>query len=152
LQLQSRLAGPTLHSGFDCHFDFLLTTLCPWEGGRAIALGQFLYTVVADSTMSAIPYDCPEPEQKIQMSNAPIGNSNESVTIFPNPVIDHVVVSAPEMITHVSLFSSDSKLLYDYVPLKHEFVINTSKLESGLYLIFVETEHQTETLRFIVQK
>lgn len=61
----------------------------------------------------------------------------EVLSIFPNPVSDYMMIDSPEIISQITIFSTDGKILVSQGTVRGEEMINISDLHPGLYIVEV---------------
>ena len=74
----------------------------------------------------------------------------EEISIFPNPTTDKVLIQGfPESLTaaNCSVYSIDGKQVQ--VDVLDNKTLNVLHLESGVYLLRIDTEEGTSTVRFV---
>ncbi|SEP55884.1 S8 family serine peptidase [Neolewinella agarilytica] len=73
--------------------------------------------------------------------------------ITPNPASDYLQVTADELIEEVSLYSIDGKLLLNRTIGNVETTtLDISQLPTGVYLLSVQTEEETNTERVVIRR
>jgi hypothetical protein len=78
----------------------------------------------------------------------------KTVTVYPNPVTDYVVVkwSEFETVSHVSLYSSEGKLIQviDF-PAGNQVSLKAVEMANGMYFIKIQTDKNQYRFPFIKQ-
>lgn len=73
--------------------------------------------------------------------------SNNKIAVYPNPVSNILNIDSEEMLMNVSIFDLTGKA----VALKGSSQIDVSGLKSGIYFIRIETQKQTQIIKFVKQ-
>lgn len=76
-----------------------------------------------------------------------IDNSQSKISIFPNPAQDYLIFSNQKILDNVTVYDLNGRLIKTYQKIAKS--INVSSLEKGIYLIKIDTDEQTQTLKFI---
>jgi hypothetical protein len=134
-------------------FDY--ATMCPWEGGMSVGLAQRLYSVVADSVLSNVPYECPEPEPYILFPPVSFSNTYEGqISVYPNPTTGKITINLPG--TNGELIITQ---LQSLLPVQNNQWANMSKmsldmntLPPGVYLITAITQAEIYTAKLILTR
>ena len=71
------------------------------------------------------------------------------VKLFPNPANESISIEADNRIDNVEIYSVDGKLCWSSTPNQSEVKLNISDFKSGLYLVRIQSQDITKTLRFI---
>ncbi len=78
--------------------------------------------------------------------------NNNEVSLFPNPVKDFLQFKInSDSPINISIISLQGEILLEHRGKLHQEKVDVSKLNSGIYLIQIEIEHQTNTKIFIKQ-
>jgi hypothetical protein len=73
--------------------------------------------------------------------------------ITPNPASDYLQVTADELIEEVNLYSIDGKLLLNRtIGNVESTTLDISHLPTGVYLLSVQTEEETNTERVVIRR
>ncbi len=72
-------------------------------------------------------------------------NSNNTMTLFPNPSSSKLTVQTEEAIQSISIFNT----LGDLVTIEKTNTFSVEQLSTGIYIIHIKTEKGMNTLRFI---
>lgn len=118
-----------------------LASLCPWEGGRAQAVGQELYSGIINGMILPSRDNCPAPAPRPYSILPSQGASLEGdiFSITPNPAFDKVEISSDEVISDIVVFSSEMTAVYTSQPMQRNWTINMDKLPSGVYIVSITT-------------
>lgn len=75
-----------------------------------------------------------------------------SIEISPNPSSDYInIASLQSLILEIKIYTIAGQLVYSEVAQNQEHRINTSKFESGFYLISIETEQGIGVKKLVVE-
>lgn len=74
-----------------------------------------------------------------------ITNSNNAMTLFPNPSSSNITVQTDEEIQSISIFNA----LGDLVQTEKAKTFSIEKLSSGMYIMHAKTEKGMSTIRFV---
>ncbi len=78
------------------------------------------------------------------------GNSN-TVQLFPNPANNRVTIQSKEKIVSVCLYNHIGQKVFEQTGRKkHQLLVATTTIKSGVYLIAIETESGIATKKLIV--
>ncbi|MGV6860945.1 MAG: T9SS type A sorting domain-containing protein [Putridiphycobacter sp.] len=72
-----------------------------------------------------------------------------NLSVYPNPVVNELNVVAEEVITAISVYDMMGKLVATYSPNASNLVINTSDYAEGTYMVKVETENTSKTIKVV---
>jgi hypothetical protein len=64
--------------------------------------------------------------------------------MYPNPAIDRVTIEAQSKLKNISIFSLNGQKVYEIAMDQNRTDLNVNFLESGLYMIRIETENGTK--------
>ncbi|ASK29474.1 zinc metalloprotease [Chryseobacterium sp. T16E-39] len=79
-------------------------------------------------------------------------NSNSSVNIYPNPAKNMIVISAKENLKSYKMYDEAGRLVLSSSSLKgNKQEVNISSIQTGNYVVSVETEKQTVTKKLVKQ-
>lgn len=81
------LLGSPFSSGDSTNLS-MLAGLCPWEGGRAQAVGQELYSTIANLMVLPSMDNCPSPSPFIDIPDHQSPIESEVFSVTPNPVVE----------------------------------------------------------------
>jgi hypothetical protein len=74
-----------------------------------------------------------------------IAEQGDSYTrMYPNPAIDRVTIEAQSKLKNISIFSLNGQKVYEIAMDQNRTDLNVNFLESGLYMIRIETENGTK--------
>ncbi|HSF88470.1 MAG TPA: NosD domain-containing protein [Saprospiraceae bacterium] len=117
----------------------VLAGLCPWEGGRAQAVGQELYSTIDNLMILPSMDNCPSPRPFIAMPDHQSTYEGDVFLVTPNPVLETAEIKCDEVITGITVFNTEMKPVYTIQPMERQWSINMSKLAAGVYIISVST-------------
>jgi len=117
----------------------VLAGLCPWEGGRAQAVGQELYSTIANQMILPSLDNCPSPRPFIALPDQYDIDEDGVFSVTPNPVLDNAEIKCDEVITGITLFNAEMKPVYSIQPKERQWTVNMGKLPAGVYIISVTT-------------
>lgn len=76
--------------------------------------------------------------------------NDKSLRVYPNPVTDKIFITTNDTINEISLFSLDGKQILKQKCNALQYEMDLSTLQSGVYLIHIQTENQqTKTLKIL---
>ena len=118
-----------------------LASLCPWEGGRAQAVGQELYSGIVNGMILPSMDNCPAPAPRpFSVSHgSDITYEGNIFSVTPNPVYEMAEIRSDEIITDITVFTSEMKVVFGSRPNQRTSTINMDKLPSGVYIVSVTT-------------
>ena len=118
--------------------------LCPWEGGRALAIGQGLYAMIADSSMNSTINECTPSSPFVKP-----GQTNHVVEsqygVFPNPASTEITITNPGGIQEAFLSTLENKVVLSITPRSETFRVDISHLPVGFYFLSLVHEGAIET-------
>ena len=76
-------------------------------------------------------------------------NMKYSVKIYPNPVVEMLNIESPNKVKSVSVFDSTGKAVSSYTLNASKSQINLSKLVPGVYVVNIEMENETKSVKVI---
>jgi hypothetical protein len=129
-----------------------LSELCPWLGGRAIAVAHELYHTIDNNSIWPTSANCAVPSPFIGNPDIELPNDGELFTIAPNPAIDQVVITSESDLLEVVISNIEMQPISTYYPNKQKFSFNISDFPQGIYLITVKTNTGSKTQRLIFMK
>jgi hypothetical protein len=77
--------------------------------------------------------------------------SEDGFSAYPNPVSTDMTIVSEDNINRMKVYSITGKLLVDRKVDNTQTVLDVSSLESGIYMISIETEEEVMTKKFIKQ-
>jgi len=132
------LLGDPFGTGDSTDLAFL-AGLCPWEGGRAQAVGQELYATINNLMILPSMDNCPSPQPFIDMPDHQTTYEGEVFSVSPNPVLETAEIKCDEVITQLTVFNAEMKPVYSIQPMQRQWSVNMHKLPAGVYIISVTT-------------
>ncbi len=131
-----------------------LATLCPFEGGRAVVVGQELHSLYFDSLAFIDPEYCIESQPFSVKPDFPDILTEEipDIVAYPNPAKDLIRVDSPEKVNEVFAFDAMGRLIWKDAPLKLSFDIATNNWQSGSYYLRIYTNSGEQTLKINILK
>lgn len=91
-----------------------------------------------------------EPEDTTNIGIDAMQPAAEGVRIFPNPVGERLTVVASHQVERISVYDVTGAMQTSFNPLQTRFVINTSELVSGAYILHIEfTDGNAVYRRFV---
>lgn len=132
------LLGTTFSSG-DSTDLAVLAGLCPWEGGRAQAVGQEMYSTIANLMILPSMDNCPSPSPFIDMPDHQSPYEGEVFSVTPNPVLETAEIKCDEVITSITIFNTEMKPVYSIQPMERHWSVDLNKLPAGVYIFSVTT-------------
>ncbi|WP_284459567.1 T9SS type A sorting domain-containing protein, partial [Chryseobacterium sp.] len=83
---------------------------------------------------------------------ADVNAKNNSINIYPNPVKNMIVISSDETLKSYKIFDEAGRLVSSASSLKgNKTEVNLSSIQTGNYVIGIETEKQTVNKKLIKQ-
>lgn len=79
----------------------------------------------------------------------PVGNENTGIRLFPNPVQQYLNITSPEEMVSVQIINTVGQTVFTSTVNGKATQINTQNLESGLYIIQIQTKNGFETKKFM---
>ena len=76
-------------------------------------------------------------------------NAKNAVKIYPNPVVDMLNIESPNKVKSVSVFDATGKAVSTHTLNSTKSQINLSKLTPGVYLVNIEMENETRSVKVI---
>ena len=76
-------------------------------------------------------------------------NMKNSVKIYPNPVVEMLNIESPNKVKSVSVFDATGKVVSTYSLNASKSQINLSKLAPGVYVVNIEMENETKSIKVI---
>ncbi len=76
-------------------------------------------------------------------------NVKAAVKVYPNPVVDMLNVESPNKVKSVSVFDATGKAVSTYSLNASKSQINLSKLAPGVYVVNIEMENETKSIKVI---
>lgn len=76
-------------------------------------------------------------------------NKNLNLKLFPNPANASVSIKGDSRIDKLAIYSVDGKLCWSSNPNKKEVKLDVSDFTQGLYIVKVQSQESSKTLRFI---
>ena len=76
--------------------------------------------------------------------------ANSRITIFPNPATSQIHISGAEKGTRISIYDLSGRIIL--IKNIDTEILDVEMLESGMYLIEVQSKGITETQRLVVSK
>ena len=117
----------------------VLAGLCPWEGGRAQAVGQELYSTINNLMMLPSMDNCPSPRPFISMPNHQTTFDVDMFSVAPNPVMETAVIKCDEVMTYLTVLNAEMKPVYTNQPMQRQWSVDMDKFPAGVYIISVTT-------------
>lgn len=115
-----------------------------------VGIGSYYYKVTAYSNAcESTPAQTSENTDYVYVTVTSVGEHNVNAEIFPNPAKEQLSIQAAG-ITEVSLYNTIGQLVYHYNGLTNSLGINTSDLESGIYIINVVTGEGFVSRRVVI--
>ena len=74
---------------------------------------------------------------------------SENVSIFPNPATDFFKLKQLNKNSIVKIYNTSGSLLLESYAISTDNKIDISSLNNGLYLIIIESEDKTQTLKLL---
>ena len=114
------------------------------------------YNSAVPSAIADALYDCSDhlPVTMKLAVNAHLGvddNILHDISIYPNPTHDNLTIKAEGM-RQISVFNLLGQMVYNEKMDSSEFIINTSHLNAGIYMVRISTENGTTLRRVVVVK
>ena len=113
-----------------------LGELCPWEGGRAIAVAHELYHTIDNNSIWPTSDNCGAPPRPF--ISKPDNGSTYIENIFsmaPNPAFDLVELRSEYELLEVVVSNLQMQPIVTYNPLNRKFAFSISDFPSGIYFI-----------------
>lgn len=77
--------------------------------------------------------------------------SNVSLSIYPNPATDHIMIESGTQITQVELFNQLGQSIHSQVVKNNRYELNTMGMESGVYYLKVTTTDGVKTQKVMIR-
>lgn len=131
--------GDTLEAMAASGVEFFATQ-CPWLGGRSLVMGQILFHIVTDSTLSNTPYEC------IEMNNAGGGEEyarkeykqiESRISVYPNPAADMLHLDMPPGFADVMIYDAQGALKWNERCSGKQISIDIRSLPVGIYFLSI---------------
>ena len=115
-----------------------------------VGAGNYYYKVTAfSSACESTPAQTNENTDFVYVTVTSVGEQGINASIFPNPVKEQLSIQAAD-ITEVNLYNTIGQSVYHYNGLTNSIGINTSDLESGIYIVKVVTSEGFVSRRIII--
>lgn len=115
-----------------------------------VGAGNYYYKVTAfSSACESTPAQTNENTDFVYVTVTSVGEQGINANIFPNPVKEQLSIQATD-ITEVNLYNTIGQSVYHYNGLTNSLGINTSDLESGIYIVKVVTSEGFVSRRIII--
>lgn len=75
---------------------------------------------------------------------------NESLSVFPNPAIDHITINAPEK-SELEILNIDGKCVKNLIIAQNNTSIDISRFAKGMYCVKINTNKEIYTTKFVKQ-
>jgi hypothetical protein len=85
------------------------------------------------------------------LQNVSFVKLNSEVSIFPNPIIDFMTISANENINSIAVFNVLGQLVFEKKVNAKEEKIDLTALTSGNYIVKINSETSSKVLKIIKQ-
>ena len=79
----------------------------------------------------------------------PVAQETEGIRLFPNPVDQYLTITSPANLVSVQVFNMVGQNVFTSKASGNSMQINTQSLESGLYIVQIQTENGFETKKFM---
>ncbi|MFO8234907.1 MAG: T9SS type A sorting domain-containing protein [Bacteroidales bacterium] len=134
------------------------TTNSDGEASFELPVGNYEYTITADryeDTTGNFTVEGANVDKEFIMSEVSKSiNSDEklSTEIYPNPASEKITIESEIQIETAELLNLLGKVVISEQPKAEKYIMNTSKLDSGIYLLHISYENgETITKRVIIQ-
>ena len=115
-----------------------------------VGIGNYYYKVTAySSACESTPAQTDENTDYVYVAVTGVGENQAQAHIFPNPVNEMLSIKAAD-INEVVLYNMVGQAVYRYRGLTNALEINTSDLESGIYIVNVATTEGVASRRVVV--
>ena len=115
-----------------------------------VGMGSYYYKVTAfSSACESTPALTPDDTDFVYVVVTSVGEYAINAAIFPNPVNDILTVQSAD-INEVTLYNTVGQAVYHYSGLTDALDINTSGLESGIYIVNVLTREGSIARRVVI--
>ena len=74
-----------------------------------------------------------------------------TLIIYPNPATDRINIKSEVFISSIRIYEFTGKEVVNERVNNMYYQVNTSKLESGIYLLMIETEEAGYTKRLVIE-
>ncbi len=130
-----------------------LGELCPWEGGRAIAVAHELYHTIDNNSIWPTSDNCGAPPRPFvaRPENGPTYIENV-FSMTPNPAVDLVERHSDFELLEVMISNLQMQPISKYNPMDRKFSFSISELPAGIYLITGTSERGSYTQKLIHTK
>ena len=116
------------------------------------AVGSYYYKVTAfSSACESTPAQTDENTDFVYVTVTSLGEHSVNANIFPNPAKEQLSIQAAD-ITEVTLYNTIGQSVYHYSGLTNSLGINTSDLESGIYIVNVVTSDGFVSRRVVIMQ
>ncbi len=78
-------------------------------------------------------------------------NSEENLSIYPNPATDFINIQSANMIKSIKILDLTGKEVVREINMSKTYKLNTSELTSGIYLLSIEMEETTINKRVVIK-
>jgi hypothetical protein len=79
-------------------------------------------------------------------------NAAAQFSMYPNPAVDHVMISSSKDLKRVTVYNALGQLIYDEMVSGNEYQLNTSTYINGMYMVRVENAAGTTTRALNITK
>lgn len=117
----------------------ILALLCPWEGGRAMATGQEMYSTIKNQMVLTSLENCPPSSRPGLLNSVSQENDNEMIMVRPNPVGDIAEVSCNDVIQDLRIWDSQMHMVQESKPMLHTTRLDLTDIPAGTYILSITT-------------
>jgi len=127
-------------------------TQCPWLGGRSLVLGQILFHMISDSTLSNTPYECIEIGNSGSDENARKEERNAAshTVVYPNPASDIIYVDLPSGFAEVRIDDALGGLKMIETSPGKRISLDVQSLSAGIYFVSVMQDNVISSHKVII--
>jgi len=77
--------------------------------------------------------------------------TKSNLSIFPNPANDHIFISSNKDIENIFIYDMSGKLIMKENCSKKNLLLNTERLNSGIYFLWMYIGNETKSSKFMIQ-
>ena len=120
-----------------------------WSENKIVSADFYMEAIFNSYVSDMYPYE----DGKYSIVNIKKASliSDEKILVFPNPAIENISIVSQNEISKISIFNCFGQLVYENIINDFDVKININNLESGAYIIKIETAKGMETHRVAIK-
>jgi hypothetical protein len=88
----------------------------------------------------------------VESCNSELSENEQHISIFPNPVIDHLKIKSTNPLEEIALYAGDGRCVIRQLVNKKSITLNVSDLNNGVYILSIQSRGEILQKKIVINR